>query len=390
MKSQTILTLCSLVVGAIALAVACGPAGFQSEDVIDSVRILATRADGDEAYAKPGDLVTLETLTVDGRSKKPAPAVTYWIPYLCENPASDLYYGCFAPLLGGDAGASAGPTFDAGGGGGADAGAPEGGALDAGAEDAGNDDGGDAGAPPAPPPPTPTPVISPGALAGIFAAGADITPYLSTGPFTFVVPQDIILRHPVATGIEPYGLVIVFNIACAGRVKTTAIDPAAGPQQVPLGCYDEAGNALGADQYVIGFTRVYVSATKSDKNPSISGFLFNGTETPIDAGSALPAPIDVKVPACHGTCPGVPIDLDAPQPDWTPQSKSVWVEYYAMGGNLGAEGRLLYDLTAGRTTDTGHEVVYSPPDDPGPATIWAVVHDSNDGVTWLQVNVTAQ
>ncbi len=37
-------------------------------------------------------------------------------------------------------------------------------------------------------------------------------------------------------------------------------------------------------------------------------------------------------------------------------------------------------------TDTADQVTFS--DDGGvPATIWAVVHDSNDGVTWLQVNV---
>jgi hypothetical protein len=32
-------------------------------------------------------------------------------------------------------------------------------------------------------------------------------------------------------------------------------------------------------------------------------------------------------------------------------------------------------------------VNYTPPSSPGEATLWAVVHDNRDGVTWLQVNV---
>ena len=66
------------------------------------------------------------------------------------------------------------------------------------------------------------------------------------------------------------------------------------------------------------------------------------------------------------------------------------MDYYAKGGHVGSDAKLLYDVTAGRVSDTGHEVEFTPPERPGPATIWAVVHDSNDGVTWLPVNITVQ
>jgi hypothetical protein len=169
------------------------------------------------------------------------------------------------------------------------------------------------------------------------------------------------------------------------------VDPTAGPQQVPIGCFDDAGTALGPDQYVIGFTRVYVSLTKTNANPRIAGFLFNGVESATnDAGTANPSPLTVKIPACQGSCNGVSIDMDVPPSNWTPGSKAIWVDYYALGGSLSDDARLLYDINAGQTSDTGHSITYTPPDNPGPATIWAVVHDTNDGVTWLQVNVVAQ
>jgi hypothetical protein len=240
-------------------------------------------------------------------------------------------------------------------------------------------------------------VITPAQLAQIFAAGTDITPYLPTGPFTFKVPLDAISSHtPPAGGNPAYGIVIVFNIACAGRVKTLPVNAAAGPQQVPLGCFDSAGNALGPDQYVIGFTRVYVSTTKTNANPVIGGFVFNGSE--VGAGEAdggNPSPLAVRMPKCPNGCGGVPIDMDVPASSWTngatedggPQTKSIWVDYYSVGGSLGDEARLLYDQNEGVVNDSVNPVTFS--DDAGaPATLYAVVHDSNDGVTWLQVNVS--
>jgi hypothetical protein len=361
------------VVVALGVAVACGPSGFTSDSVVSSVRVLATRVDNDKAYAHPGDMVTLETLTVDGRPNPTPPAVLYWVPFVCENPASDLFYNCFASLIAEDGGAGDAAAITFGGGGtGAGTGA---------SDDAGSPDGGA----------TPSPVLTPGELPQFFRGGVDVTDLLPTGPYTLTVPANAVTSHPPVTGAAPYGLLFVFNIACAGRVKTVPLDPNGGPEQVPIGCFDSSGNALDADNYVIGYTRVYVSQDKTDLNPRIAGFLFNGTE--IDAGGlgdGLPSAITLPpVPACGSNCNGIPIDMDVPGVNWD-GGKSIWVDYFAKGGSLSDDAKLLYDTTAGRLSDVGHEVKYSPPATPGPATLWAVVHDSNDGVSWLQVNVTAK
>ena len=96
----------------------------------------------------------------------------------------------------------------------------------------------------------------------------------------------------------------------------------------------------------------------------------------------------MTMPLCSGSnCNGVPLDMDVPPSSWSlSDQKSIWVDYYSYNGNLGDDARLLYDQNAGQVSDSKDQVTFS--DDGGTAaTIWAVVHDSNDGVTWLQVNV---
>jgi hypothetical protein len=355
---------------AIAVAVgACGINDFDSPTKLESVRVLGTRAAFDEAYARPGDSVTLETLAVDGRTSPTTPLTTYWIPYVCQDPKNDLYAACFtAPSEGGDGGAG-----DGGGGAGAF--------------------GGGAGA--------------------LLQPGTDLTPFLPTGPrYTFQVPKGLPIK--TVPGITtPYGLVMVFNIACAGHVQVTAFNPSTGQQQVPLGCFDDAGNALGANDYVIGFTRVYVHGDPDhpnpdpNQNPAIAGVVVQGQEIATQAdpsrppGDAhdVPAPVHLTFAACNHTCKASTIDLDVPIASWesnpddvdptgAQRHEAIWVDYYATGGSIDGEARLLYDSTAGRLSST--ETKYTPPDDPGDAKVYAVVHDNRDGVTWIELDVHAQ
>jgi hypothetical protein len=146
---------------------------------------------------------------------------------------------------------------------------------------------------------------------------------------------------------------------------------------------------------------VYVYDSVSNKNPEIDGFIVNGVETKTGvAGTAIPNPIDIDVPACTKSCSSVAITVDVPESSWevdpynkdangNPQHESLWVDYYDIGGNLESEARLLYDSNAGKITGTGSTVNYDTPST-GDATLWAVVHDNRDGVTWLQVNVHAK
>ncbi len=204
---------------AIALcALACGPAGFDTIGQLESVRVLA--ASSTEPYAKPGDTVTI---TIDAFDARPAPAdgttlspmKIFWLPFTCENPADDLYYACFSSLI-------SGPN------------------------------GGDGGT----------------GTGGVFPPNLDITDLLPQGLTTTVtMPADAITSHAFTAGLpEQYGVIFNFAMACAGRVKTLAIDPEAGNgQTVPIGCFDDQGNQLGPDDYVFTYMRVYAYETRDER-----------------------------------------------------------------------------------------------------------------------------
>ena len=76
------------------------------------------------------------------------------------------------------------------------------------------------------------------------------------------------------------GLAIAFNITCAGQVRIVSREGNPNPQAPPFGCFDEDGNALGPDDYVIGFTRVYAYQSLRNTNPKIETITFDGT--PVD------------------------------------------------------------------------------------------------------------
>src|ERR1700733_2537434 len=136
-KALTVLAGLGLALSGGAWLVSCGPAPFPDEALINSVRILATRAD--HPFAKPGETVTLTVLATDQRPPSPnqEPMVIYWLPdpltgkLFCENPANDAYYGCFTPS---DAGADGSARPDGG--------PPDAALRDAGSSDAGSDGGG--------------------------------------------------------------------------------------------------------------------------------------------------------------------------------------------------------------------------------------------------------
>jgi hypothetical protein len=317
---------------------------FDPSSKLESVRILASQAD--KPYAKPGDKVKLQVLAYDGRSDKPRPMTIYWIPIPCEDPKDDAYYACFGFPGGSDAGADAG----------ADGGA------------------------------------SPN-LGALLRAGVDLTPFLPTGDsFSFTMPADAIDKHPPTPGAaDPYGLAIVFNVACAGHLELVPLDPAGGPQQVPLGCFDENENQLGPSEYVIGFTRVYAYASRTNANPVITNnqVLFQGN--PVDPGAG------VHVDRCTtDPCPEVTFDVDVPESSWEEnpgdidptgrlRHEEIWVDYYSSIGSLEENARLLYDAIAGRSSDS--KMKFQASGAAGDGKLWAVVHDNRGGTSWVEVDV---
>jgi hypothetical protein len=346
------------------LSSSCAPSGFANETLITTVRILASSSE--PAYAQPGDNVGVEVLAYDGRPTKPEPMQLFWLPFVCEDPTDDAYYACFEQLTGGDAGAPAG-------------------------------DGG-AGA----------------AALGAIRPGVDLTPYLPTGPsYQFKMPSDVITQHTAVPGEPvPYGLAILFNVACAGHLELVALDPSSdNPQQVPLGCFDQSENQLGPDDWVLGFTRVYAFAPDSgvtNDNPVISS---------IDApGGGLTVTLQPNTTQVYTTpafttshctasktsdCPHIAIGPVVPASSWEvtqdigsngqAENEEIWADFYSTIGSFTGDASLLYDATKGSIGDPSvTDNQFLPPTEPGNGFIWIVVHDNRGGAAWVTIPLVVQ
>lgn len=349
-----------VVLAALVALFACGAADFDPASKVDSVRLFAVRAD--KPYAKPGETVTLEALTTDARKDKPREAKLYWIPVLCLNPSQDLYYLCFAPP--GDGGREAGGTRLI----------PVGPLADAGAGVA-TDGGADAGA-----------FGGNNPFASI-PTGVDLSPFLPQGPtFSFKLPEDAVMERE---GSEPYGLAIVFNILCAGRVEFAARDPSGGGQQVPVLCTDENGQKLPPSDYVIGISRVYARTDRVNTNPVIESLTFEGADVVPAAGITLERCTASKEKDCKENKIGIRVSDSSWEPNPGEVTRDgdlreqIWVAYYSDLGSFSDGARLLFEARQGRVSDS--DVKYRAPTAVTDGTLWAVVHDNRGGVSWIVV-----
>lgn len=348
-------TLATLAVG---LFASCGPMGFDPSTKIQSVRVLASRAD--KPYAKPGDAVSVELLTFDGRKNRVGTAKTYWLPIACINPIADAYFGCFAGLAGSERGARIqlvdrnGATVTTGDSGGANGGG--------------------------------------GLLPSFLQPGTDVTRFLYEGPkFAFTVPTDIVSTHMTMPGApQPYGLAIAFNITCPGQVRIAERGEGASKQQSPLICTDSEGQPLGPEDYVIGFTRVYAYDTLTNTNPVIEGITFNGE--PVDLVKGIS--VEHCVPDDKDECKKHKIDVLVPptsqeeRPGESSEARreQVFATFYGTDGEFDGEGRTLYDVRLGKVNESAMD--WKAPKAPGSLRMWVVVRDNRAGASWVEIPVT--
>jgi hypothetical protein len=250
-----------------------------------------------------------------------------------------------------------------------------------------------------------------------------------TGDTTQIaIPDDIISTHAAQTteNNAPYGITFVFFVACAGKlVPVTRTDVTS----FPIGCQDDAGNLLGSDDFVAGYTSIYSFQKFTNNNPVISGFEFNGTPlnlttipgaycggadgpdcTPIAEESTVPTidctvmPRDPRcVPTCSDDgkkpCPAYAIrptvdktdPLNQDQDDVSvmqlghPVGEQMWIDYYTDGGGFKSSVRLLNDATTGWNDDYGTD--FYAPKDAKASRVWALVHDNRGGVAWAGITV---
>jgi hypothetical protein len=444
------------------IASSCAPSGFQSVSLVQNgIRILTSSAS--EPYAAPGDHVTVSVLAYDGRNaaqraQNTEPMRVYWLPFLCEDPPQDAYYACFpqfavaakdggSPISVADvpaqpnegaAGASGcaeatdgaaeedADTQDAGGPISAlDAGGPIS-ALDAGSPISALDAGGpisalDASGPISAIDASGLLITGDAAALGASDAAADVagidaealegavaeaaTPTVPVvSSFPFQIPRDAVTAHPLVAGTAPYGLLIAFNVACAGQLRLLA-EGNANPQAPPVQCVDPShgDQPVGPDSYVFGFSRIYAypaDAGVSNANPVL---LSVDVETP---GMTQSIPV-TGGPSVYRSTQGQPLVLTRCDPalpcpnvkvgpvlcptSWErngARHEEIWADYFTTVGGFSDSSRLLYDPNLGLIgppsyTDSQFQV----PTSSGDGFIWIVVHDDRGGASWVSLPV---
>jgi hypothetical protein len=239
------------------------------------------------------------------------------------------------------------------------------------------------------------------------AAGSGGLTLAQGDTFTFQIPTDIITTHaaPRDPRQPPYGVTFVYFALCAGTLDFTAPTSA---QDIPIRCRDDAGNVLGADDFLVGYTSVYVYESVTNDNPRVTGFEWDGKPVTPDCigvdciGLATPtvdctAAGSVCVPHCGASgCRSIPfrpvidpasaeVDTVGTAQSYTTISEQMWVDYYVDRGKVKSDVRLLNDALKGFNPDYGTELTV--PSEPGPLTIWSVAHDSRGGTEWARLTI---
>jgi hypothetical protein len=243
----------------------------------------------------------------------------------------------------------------------------------------------------------------------------DLTPFLPTGPsYQFQMPSDVLTKHTPVPGSTPptYGLGILFNIACAGHLELVQPDPTSdNPQQVPLGCFDQSENQLGADDWVLGFTRVYAFEPDSgitNTNPVISSIDVQGSPLSVTLQqntSQIYTTQAFTTSHCTASrrsdCPHVAIGPVVPSSSWevtqqvasdgSLEHEEIWADFYSSFGSFTGDASLLYDATQGSIGDPSvTDNQFLPPTTAGNGFIWIVVHDNRGGASWVTIPVEVQ
>jgi hypothetical protein len=259
------------------------------------------------------------------------------------------------------------------------------------------------------------------ALAGVNLADpdlADLPPGLVGvgSTFSFTVPAGILAG--ASSGTE-----FVFFAACAGTLGPAPAQSSGLAGSFPVGCFDSAGNQLGADSFVPGYTEIYsFSDGRTNANPVFvgDGLLIDdtavppdgglppdgGTLLPVVSGCSIPEDTRLLTPGCgradpfsaclaHDLTVDVAADVAEVDPTTTgangqPLLEQVWVDYFADNGDINVPTMLVNDPVAGLQPASTYTAEWIGPPTAGPVNIWAVLHDSRGGETVIQKTLLVQ
>lgn len=220
----------------------------------------------------------------------------------------------------------------------------------------------------------------------------DLTPYLATGSETTVTipPNALDGATPRAGTSERSVSAFVFVAACGGHLERVPLRSGQGPNQLPVGCFDASGRRLAEDDFVFGFTRIFVFDTRRNEIPRLDGVTLEGK--PVDPAVGISTATCPKDGA--GQCKNVKLDVtfddamsetdpDNVDADGRVGRETLYVDWFTTAGKLAADRKILFDAYLGRPPKT--EIDLEPPRDPVRGTIWAVLHDNRGGTTWLEM-----
>jgi hypothetical protein len=295
---------------------------FDPASKIESVRILATRAD--KPYAAPGDAVALDMLAFDGRSSKPEPMRTYWVPSICANPKSDTYYNCYPAF-----GTQFQPGVDISS------------QLQEGTEFT---------------------FQVPGDVIDAHAKNSNTTNYGLVVVFSVACAGHVEYVENRSGGAD------ALPLGCFDSAHNQ------------LG----ANDFVFAYSVVYSFTDRTnanpvinaVSFGGATVEPQVGASIGHCSQADIER--CAPVALDIAVSdESQEVDPG---NLDTNN---NPLREEIWVDYYVTAGKLKHDMLILLEPHNGRVTDTSNG--YYAPAASGNGVLWAVVHDNRGGVNWMQV-----
>jgi hypothetical protein len=330
------------------LAAACGD-DFEPKSAILGVRVLGVKVE--TPYAKPATKPKLSMLLVDGSPNRGTrPVNVVWF-HGCTNPAGGIFFECYPELSRrlGEAFGGKETTLD-----------------------------------------------------------RDVPGLVSLGTETVAdVPADA-LGRPAQPGSIQQGRVFVFFVACGGRVTYHPAPP--NSSGLPVRCVDPVTNAdLPADEFVYGYTPIFVFDALTNAHPVIEGATFGGNPpATVTCEAGCPANHECAgnrclpvVPLCtknlEDDCPAVefkpnilPVSAE-PDPiatalDRKETREALWVEYAAENGRFESGTRVVNDPTGGWKDDyAGKFLTFKA--SPGEATLYAIVRDSRGGQAFTSLSV---
>jgi hypothetical protein len=209
------------------------------------------------------------------------------------------------------------------------------------------------------------------------------------------MPADVIAAHQGPRGDVPYGVMVVFAMACAGHVEAVSPPPGSGPDALPFGCFDSAQQALGPDSYVFAYQVLFAFADRTNANPVIDHLVFAGASVDPAAGIT----VDHCTASTLDNCPTLQLDTVVPDAsqeidpgnrdaNGTVLKEELWADYLLTGGKVKNDVQVLFDPRLGRLPATVNE--FSAPLAPGEYTLWSVVRDDRGGTAWLSIPVHAK